>query len=213
MIQKEFLEQLSAILPENAIYPDEPMSRHTTFRIGGSADVLVTPDITQAAEIRMLCKKMHMPLTVIGNGSNLLVGDKGIRGCVMEFTRPAGEILVSGEQITVQAGVLLSKAAAVAAEHDLTGLEFAAGIPGTIGGAVVMNAGAYGGEMKDIILDVDVLTKDGEKKTIPQEALDLSYRHSCIPKEGYFVLSARLQLKRETGKKSVQLWQSSARSA
>lgn len=200
MIQKEFLEQLSAILPENAIYPDEPMSRHTTFRIGGSADVLVTPDITQAAEIRMLCKKMHMPLTVIGNGSNLLVGDKGIRGCVMEFTRPAGEILVSGEQITVQAGVLLSKAAAVAAEHGLTGLEFAAGIPGTIGGAVVMNAGAYGGEMKDIILDVDVLTKDGEKKTIPQEALDLSYRHSCIPKEGYFVLSARLQLKKGDGK-------------
>lgn len=196
MIQKEFLEQLSAILPENAIYPEEPMSRHTTFRIGGCADVLVTPDVTQAAEVIKLCGKMRVPLTVIGNGSNLLVGDRGIRGCVMEFTRPAGEVTVSGEQMTVEAGTLLSKAAAKAAENGLSGLEFAAGIPGSLGGAVVMNAGAYGGEMKDVILDVDVLTKNGEKKTIPLEELDLSYRHSCIPECGYFVLSARLQLKK-----------------
>lgn len=195
-MNQKFLEQLAEILPEKNIYINEPMNKHTTFRIGGSADVLVTPGVSETAAVLRLCKNHDIPVTIIGNGSNLLVGDQGIRGVVIEFGRPAEEIIIQGEQMHVTAGTMLSKAANEAAANGLSGLEFAAGIPGTVGGAVVMNAGAYGGEMKDVIRSVTVLTQEGEKRTLTLEELDLGYRHSCIPENNYIVLSAELSLQK-----------------
>ena len=131
---------------------------------------------------------------IIGNGSNLLVGDKGIRGVVIEMGKHAAKVKVEEDRITAEAGAMLAAVAKQAARAGLSGMEFACGIPGTIGGAVVMNAGAYGGEMKDIIRSVTVLTKAGEQKKLSLEELELSYRHSCIPENEYIVLQAELKL-------------------
>ncbi len=188
------IEQLKEILPSESILVEEPMSKHTTFRIGGKADVFVTPKINQVAEIMSFAKDNNIPVTIMGNGSNLLVGDKGIRGLVLSFGKEAEELLVEDNFMTIHAGCLLSKAAAEAAKRGLSGLEFAAGIPGTLGGAIVMNAGAYGGEMKDVVVSVKVLTPQGEILDLAQPKLDFSYRHSCIPEKDYIVLSATVQL-------------------
>lgn len=193
-MNQKFLEQLTEILPEEQIYKDEPMSRHTTFRIGGKADVLVMPTLDQIANVMELCNEHQVPVTMIGNGSNLLVGDKGIRGLVMELGRPAEEVSIFQECMEVGAGTLLSKATSEAAKAGLSGLEFAAGIPGSLGGAVVMNAGAYGGEMKDVIQSVIVLTQEGKQKKLSLSELQLGYRHSCIQENGYIVLQAKLLL-------------------
>ena len=147
----QFLTELQNVMGGSGIFMEEPMKKHTTFRVGGPADVLVQPDETALEAILALCRQYHVSYSFIGNGSNLLVGDKGIRGVVIEMTDPMGNIEVDGTKITAQAGAMLSKIANTAASNGLGGMEFAAGIPGSVGGAVVMNAGAYGGEMKDII--------------------------------------------------------------
>ena len=134
---------------------------------------------------------------MIGNGSNLLVGDKGIRGLVVEIGSAMNQITVENNHIIAGAGALLSKVAAKAASEELGGMEFAAGIPGSIGGAVTMNAGAYGGEMKDILSKVTVLTDDGEIQTLDVSEMDLSYRHSCVPENHYIVLEAEIVLERK----------------
>ena len=170
------------------------MKKHTTFRVGGPADVLVQPDETALAAILALCRRYHVSYSFIGNGSNLLVGDKGIRGVVIEMTDPMGNIEVDGTKITAQAGAMLSKIANTAASNGLGGMEFAAGIPGSVGGAVVMNAGAYGGEMKDIIEKVYVLDENGAQLELDRDALDLGYRHSCIPEKKYIVTKVVLEL-------------------
>ena len=131
---------------------------------------------------------------MIGNGSNLLVSDDGISGVVIELGKPASAIAVEGTRITAQAGAMLAKVANEAALAGLTGMEFASGIPGTVGGAVFMNAGAYGGEMSQIVRAVTVLTPEGEEKQLPAEELDLGYRHSCVEEKGYIILSAILEL-------------------
>ena len=172
----------------------EPMKKHTTFRVGGPADMLIQPDRDALSAIIKLCRQYEEPYYVIGNGSNLLVGDGGIRGLVIQMTGRRDDIAVEGKRIMVGAGVLLSKAAHVAAEHQLSGMEFAAGIPGTIGGAVVMNAGAYGGEMKDIIETAVVVDGGGRELELSTEELELGYRHSCIPDKGYFVKQVTLRL-------------------
>lgn len=195
-MNQQFMDALKTILDEEQIKEQEPMKLHTTFRVGGPADVLVTPNLVQLPLIIKLCKLYDVPYTMVGNGSNLLVGDRGIRGLVIELSRPAEEICLDGTKMTVAAGTMLSKAANAAADHCLTGLEFAAGIPGSIGGAVVMNAGAYGGEMKDIIENVTVLDKNGDELVLSAEELELSYRHSCIPENGYIVMEATLHLAR-----------------
>ena len=193
-MNQQFLEQLNNIMDSSRILINEPMKKHITFRVGGPADVLVRPTQKELPEILKLCKECSVPYVVIGNGSNLLVGDKGIRGLVIEMTADMGDICVEGDVITAGCGMLLSKIANCAAEHSLTGMEFAAGIPGTIGGAVVMNAGAYGGEMKDILVTATVITKEGELQQLSAEELDLSYRHSCIPEKEYIVVEVKLQL-------------------
>lgn len=175
----------------------EPMSNHTTFRIGGPADLFAVPDtMEQAAAIVRICREQNYPFYVIGNGSNLLVSDEGYRGLILQLYRNFSEITVEGEEITVKAGAMLSVIAKKALAHSLTGFEFASGIPGTIGGAAVMNAGAYGGEMKDVLVEVTVLTKENEVKVIPAQELQLSYRHSVIPQNEWIVLGAKLRLKK-----------------
>ena len=190
----QFLTELQNVMGGSGIFMEEPMKKHTTFRVGGPADVLVQPDETALAAILALCRQYHVPYSFIGNGSNLLVGDKGIRGVVIEMTDPMGNIEVDGTKITAQAGAMLSKIANTAASNGLGGMEFAAGIPGSVGGAVVMNAGAYGGEMKDIIEKVYVLDENGAQLELGRDALDFGYRHSCIPEKKYIVTKVVLEL-------------------
>ena len=175
----------------------EPMKNHTTFRIGGPADALALPKTPEeVAEVVRFCHEHAQPYYVLGNGSNLLVSDEGYRGLVLQLYRNFNDIQVNGETITVQSGAMLAAVARTAYQTGLTGLEFASGIPGTIGGAVVMNAGAYGGEMRNVLKEVTVLTKEGEVLVIPAKALELGYRTSVIPKNGWIVLGAVLQLKK-----------------
>lgn len=189
-----FLETLQKILEKEQYKINEPMSSHITFRVGGNADCYIKPSLEQLPEVIALCKQFDIPWIIIGNGSNLLVGDKGVRGVVIEMGKYADKVTIDGDTITAEAGAMLAAVAKQVARTSLTGMEFASGIPGTIGGAVVMNAGAYGGEMKDVITSVTVLTREGEQKKLSLEELELSYRHSCIPENGYTVLKAELKL-------------------
>lgn len=182
---------------KDRIRQNEPMKNHTTFRVGGPADIFLTPSAEELPAVLSVCREEQMPVTVIGNGSNLLVGDQGIRGVVICIGSGMRGIRVDGEKIFLEAGVTLAAVAQQAAKAGLTGLEFASGIPGTFGGAVVMNAGAYGGEMKDVIVSVRVISEDGEILTLSKEELDLSYRHSVIPEHGYLVIDGELLLTRE----------------
>ena len=184
----QFLTELQNVMGGSGIFMQEPMKKHTTFRVGGPAHE------TALAAILALCRQYHVSYSFIGNGSNLLVGDKGIRGVVIEMTDPMGNIEVDGTKITAQAGAMLSKIANTAASNGLGGMEFAAGIPGSVGGAVVMNAGAYGREMKDIIEKVYVLDENGAQLELDRDALDLGYRHSCIPEKKYIVTKVVLEL-------------------
>lgn len=194
-MDQRMLEELRQIVGVENLWRAEPMSRHTTFRVGGPADVLIAPRAEHLAKIIQLCREREEPFYIIGNGSNLLVGDGGIRGVVLDMTRHVDELVIKGKKITVGAGTLLSRIANLAAENRLTGMEFAAGIPGTVGGAVTMNAGAYGGEMKNIVDHVMVLDRDGNEKKVSVDDLQLGYRTSCIPKEEYLVTMVTLMLR------------------
>lgn len=190
-----FEEQLFTIIDKKKILRDEPMKSHTTFRVGGPADYFVIPEgDAQLRDVVLLCQKEKMPYYVLGNGSNLLVGDKGFRGVVIQIFKDMNRITVEGDVLTAQAGASLAMAANAALEHGLTGFEFAAGIPGTLGGATVMNAGAYGGELKDVLVSAKVLTKEGEIRILSNEELELGYRRSIIPEKGYIVLEASIGL-------------------
>ena len=197
--RQQFEQELAAVLKADQIRREEPLSRHTTFRVGGPAEYLVTPQIAQIPQVVAICRRYDLPLTVIGNGSNLLIADAGLRGVVMEIGKAAAGIRVIDEDdLIVSAGTLLSETAAFAAKEGLAGMEFAAGIPGSLGGAVVMNAGAYGGEMKDILSGVRVLTQNGEIRVRPADELELSYRHSRMMDEQDIVLEARLNLTQDS---------------
>lgn len=175
----------------------EPMSLHTTFRIGGPADLFVTPGSIQAvADSIRICKETQTPYAVIGNGSNLLVSDTGYRGVIIQIGRNLNQVSVNGEEIRAQAGAMLSVIAKTALSESLTGFEFASGIPGTLGGAAVMNAGAYGGEMKDVLTEVTVLTREGEIRTVPAEKLEMGYRTSLAAKNGWIILEAVLKFQK-----------------
>lgn len=192
------LADLQRIAGEQAVRLQEPMSAHTTFRIGGPADYFVELGSESVLkELLLLCRETETPFFILGNGSNLLVSDEGYRGVMIslrgfdEISFREGESTEAGKTImTAGCGVLLSKAAMQAAERGLTGFEFAGGIPGTLGGAVTMNAGAYGGEIRDVILSARVMTKAGDVRELSAEELDLSYRHSIIQEKDLIVLSA-----------------------
>lgn len=195
-MKQEFYEKLSKIVRKEQILEEEPMKKHTTFRIGGPAEYLILPQTTEEiADVIKLCRQEEIPWYIVGNGSNLLVADEGVRGVVIQLLRNFNQIQVEGCQIRMQAGAQNAAVAKRALDASLTGFEFAAGIPGTIGGAVVMNAGAYGGEMKDILKEVTVLDPNGMIRTIPTEELELGYRTSIIARKGYVVLEAVIVLK------------------
>lgn len=193
---EELFKKLKQVLNENQIMKQEPLDRHTTFRVGGPADLYLAPEESRLSMVMDILSEEGIPVTVIGNGSNLLIGDKGIRGAVVEIGRQMSEIAVDGECIRAKAGALLSKAAQEAYQNGLSGLEFAAGIPGSVGGAIVMNAGAYGGEMRDIVESVRVLNRNGEILKLTNAQMEFGYRHSCVLEKEYLVLEAVFRLKK-----------------
>lgn len=189
-------EELCGILESENVLKDELMKKHTTFRVGGPADWLVTPtEEEQIREVVNLLRTENVPYYVMGNGSNLLVGDKGYRGVIIQLGKNLSQIRMTEEGVLyAQAGALLSKIAAEALAQSLTGFEFASGIPGTLGGAVMMNAGAYGGEMKHVLKDALALTANGELRVLPVEQMELGYRTSIFAQNGDIVLSAQIRL-------------------
>ena len=196
-MKKEIREKFCELLGKDKVLFEEPMSSHTTFRIGGPAEVFLMPEYyEQIRSALALCREEGLPYFVLGNGSNLLVSDSGYRGVIIQMDRNMGDIELKGTEIRACAGALLSSVAAAARKASLTGFEFAGGIPGTLGGAVVMNAGAYGGEMKDVLREVTVMTKEGDIRVIPSDRLELGYRTSIIKKAGYLVLEAVISLEK-----------------
>ena len=201
-MNQNFYDKLNNVIAKDSILIDEPMSRHTTFRVGGPADFFVTPKAKEEVrDVVRICKEAGMPYYIIGNGSNLLVSDAGYRGVIVQIYKEMNEVKVEGDLVKAQAGALLSGIAAKALGAELSGFEFASGIPGTIGGACVMNAGAYGGEMKDVLESVTVLTGEGKIIELGRNELELRYRTSVIAKKGYIVLGAVLKLERGDGEK------------
>ena len=192
-MKKELENQLKNIVKKGLVAVDEPMSAHTTFRIGGPADYYVEPTFEEVKELLFFLKKENIPYTLIGNGSNLLVSDEGIEGVVVSFGKEMSEVSCEKEVVRAKAGILLSRLASFAASKSLSGLEFASGIPGTLGGAITMNAGAYGGEMKDVVQSVTVLSGD-EMKEYSGEEMDFSYRHSRVLDEDLIVLEVTMKL-------------------
>ncbi len=194
-MNQKVIEKFWNLLGKDRVLVDEPMKRHTTFRIGGPADFFLLPStVDEVRGILEICREEELPYFILGNGSNLLVSDKGYRGVIIQLYRNFSNISVEGNEICASSGALLSQIAAAARNASLTGFEFAGGIPGTLGGAVFMNAGAYGGELKDVLKEAVVMTEQGEILTLPVEKLDMGYRTSRIRKAGYLVLEARLVL-------------------
>ncbi|MCM1283682.1 MAG: UDP-N-acetylmuramate dehydrogenase [Muribaculaceae bacterium] len=191
---ENFQEFVMRELPQLDLLREEPMERHTTFRIGGPAEYYARPAREELAPLLRLARSAGVPVTVIGNGSNLLVADSGIRGLVVEIGGQMSRVRIEGTKLVASAGALLSAVASAAAAAGLGGLEFAAGIPGNLGGAIVMNAGAYGGEMKDVVESVTALTPDGQLQSLCTEELDFGYRHSSIPDRNHIVVEAVLTL-------------------
>ena len=177
---------------------EEPLKNHTTFKIGGNCIALVEPkEVSDIVETIKICRENNIKFFVIGNGSNLLVPDEGYNGVIIKLKSEFSTIKVEGEYLIVNSGAKLSEVYTVAFENSLTGFEFASGIPGTIGGAIFMNAGAYGGEMKDIVESVEVLDLDNfELKQLKNEDLEFSYRKSIIQRKNYIVTTIKLKLKK-----------------
>lgn len=189
-------EDLKALIGKENIFENEPMSRHTTFRVGGAADVFVTPESEDNVKtVLEYVNKNSVPYYIIGNGSNLLVKDKGFRGVIIQLYKNFSEIKTEGNIIRAQAGALLSAAAREAMNNSLRGMECLSGIPGTIGGAVCMNAGAYGGEIKDIVTEVKVI-RNGKVETIDNKSAGFCYRGSTIMRENMIVLEAVFKLEK-----------------
>ncbi len=188
-------ELFTEFMPQDSVRIDEPMKKHTSFKIGGPADLLLLPRGEEdLVKILKIIKDHDAPFFVMGNGSNLLVKDKGLRQVVIKIADNYKEIKIEGTTIVAQAGILLSTLAKKALAADLGGLEFASGIPGTLGGAVAMNAGAYGGEMKDVVKGCRVLDQEGNLLYLPKDQLELGYRTSIIQKNHYIALSVELDL-------------------
>lgn len=177
---------------------DEPLKNHTTFRIGGNCIALIEPrEVEDIIEAIKICRENNIKFFVIGNGSNLLVSDEGYNGVIIKLKKEFSTIKVEGEYVIAKSGAKLSEVFDVILENSLAGFEFASGIPGTIGGAIYMNAGAYGGEMKDIVETVEVLDMDTfEVKELKNEELEFSYRNSIIQNKNYIVLAIKLKLQK-----------------
>lgn len=201
-INSEVIENLTNIVGEKSILLDEPMSKHTTFRVGGAADIYLRPgSIAETVSLIGILKRMAVPYLIIGNGSNLLVSDKGIRGAVVEIGAGMEGYRVDDNILYAEAGIKLSKLANIALGNSLSGLEFASGIPGTLGGAVCMNAGAYDGEMRDVIREVTYYDDKGNINTISNERCEFDYRRSFFSGKSHVVLGCSLKLTKEDPEK------------
>ncbi len=194
----ELVKRLASISGEERVLINEPMSRHTSFKIGGPADVLVIPgEMGQLGEMVRYFAAEGIPYMIMGNGTNLLASDKGIRGVVVKIYDNLQGFAVQGDMLEIEAGMLISKAAKLALENSLSGMEFAEGIPGTIGGAVTMNAGAYVGEMAMIAAETEYMDQEGTVITVKGEQHGFAYRTSIIQKTGGIVLKTRLKLTKD----------------
>lgn len=191
---EKFLDALMSFAGPERVKLDQPMDRYTTFRIGGPADVMFFPETPQEILVaQALATESGVPVTVIGCGSNLLVSDAGIRGLVIALGKPFSRIEVRGNAIFAQAGARLSAVANAALAHGLTGLEFASGIPGSVGGGAYMNAGAYGGQLSDVLTEVELL-RDGMAVRVPASEMDFGYRHSAAMESGALITGATFAL-------------------
>lgn len=194
-MSKAFIEYLESVVTPENILLEEPMHKHTTFRVGGPAEVFVTVDNKEQLEkIIKYLNLVERPYFILGNGSNLLVGDKGYRGVIIRLGGEFTALKTEGNLLTAGAPVLLSAAAREAMENGLTGMEFASGIPGSIGGGVKMNAGAYDGEMRQIVESVQVMYKDGSILDLDNDTMEFGYRNSVIKNRPYVVLQVSLRL-------------------
>ncbi|NOG29467.1 UDP-N-acetylmuramate dehydrogenase [Lysinibacillus fusiformis] len=194
MTKQQWAKDLAKSINPANIKLDESLQQYTMTKLGGKADVFVLPDTEEeAAFVIRYAYINNIPLLMLGNGSNMVVRDGGHRGIVVTFSN-LDEIRINGEHVYAQSGALIKDVSKLSAKASLTGFEFACGIPGSIGGAMAMNAGAYGGEIKDIIISSKVLTKEGEILTLSKDELELGYRKSVIAKKGYYVLSSEFQL-------------------
>ncbi len=199
---EEFVQKLVSVTGKDGVSVNEPMSNHTSFKIGGPADMMVSPqNSSQLGSIVRECIKSNIPFMVMGNGTNLLVSDKGIRGVVIKIYDNMAAFKIEDDTIELEAGILVSKAAKLALEYSLTGLEFAEGIPGTVGGAVTMNAGAYIGEMCMVVHQTEYMDREGNIITITGDEHCFSYRNSVIQKSKGIVLKTRLKLQKGDGTK------------
>jgi len=189
------LEFIRAHVPEEDILENEPMSKHTTFRIGGEAACFVKiSSVEQLQKLIPYFKQVEVPYFILGNGSNLLVGDRGYDGVILQIKEKISGIEAEGTLIRAQAGALLSQVAQYALEHSLAGFAFASGIPGTVGGGVMMNAGAYGGEMKQVVEEVTVLDENGEMLVLDNATMEFGYRTSIIKNRHFTVLEVTFRL-------------------
>lgn len=195
MISEAVIQALKQFVPEENIRLGEPMAEHTTFRIGGPADCFIQiGSKEQLVRVQRYLKQIELPFFILGNGSNLLVSDMGYRGIVLQIGREMSKIEVEGDMITAQAGAPLAQVARAALEHGLTGLEFASGIPGTIGGGVVMNAGAYDGELSGVVTQVNVVNPEGECMELSNSSMEFGYRTSTIRNNPFTVTEVILRL-------------------
>jgi UDP-N-acetylmuramate dehydrogenase len=188
-------KKIKEIIPEERLYWQEPLSAHTTFKVGGPADLLVVPQtIGEIKELLRICNTENIPYVVLGLGSNIIFRDKGFRGVVIKLGHSLKSVYITGEEIMAEAGIRLSELSKKAAAHSLSGLEFAEGIPGSVGGAVVMNAGAYEGEMSQVLTAVSALNTKGELGTFYPEEMAFGYRSSIFQKGDWIVVSALMKL-------------------
>ncbi len=197
MNKESICNSFEEIIKQGKVLIDEPMKKHTSFKIGGPVDILVVPgSLDEILDSVKICRSQNIDFRIIGNGSNLLVKDKGIREIVIKIADNLKKIDVTEDKIIIQAGALLSTISKTALKNSLAGFEFAGGIPGTIGGAVTMNAGAYGGEMKNVVERVKCIDRDGNIINLSNEEMDFGYRHSRVENENLIVLEVELKLEK-----------------
>jgi UDP-N-acetylmuramate dehydrogenase len=200
MLKERVYELLKTKIDHANILLDEPMSKHTSFRIGGPADFFVMPSSEEElVHCLKICKDNSINYYVIGNGSNLLVEDKGYKGVIIQIYKNMNNISVEDDCIIAESGALLSKISKVAYDNTFSGFEFASGIPGTLGGAIYMNAGAYGGEMKEVLVEAKIVNSEGNIITLSKDELELGYRKSIVQQNGGIILSGKIKLQK--GKK------------
>ncbi len=195
LVSDEFAAQLKSIAGAENVLLNEPLAKHTTFKIGGPADALVLPSTTQQIQqIILACTESKTPLRFMGLGSNILASDAGVRGVIVKFAENFSSVIISGTTILAQAGASNEEVAKAAQSAGLAGYEFASGIPGSIGGAAIMNAGAYDGEFSNVAVELTCLSPEGKIEKVSAEQASWSYRHSMMMDKNYVVLEAKLQL-------------------